>query len=932
MRLSRFAFSACCAVLASHPSLCAEQAWPVLSRLDLARPELAATKAALAAQGEEGAAAALLRHFRTRQNPRWFKDAPPAPKANPGATDPHAEKIIRREYSFVGKPATLTRDLDWNANPLKDPEWPIELNRHYTWVRLVDAYNRTGNPAYAEDFAAQLRDWCGDNPRPESPRQARFTWRTLECGIRLSGSWPSCFHGMLHSPVVTPELLCLMLEAVWQQADYLARHPTGGNWLVTETSGLMTAAVLFPEFADAPRWQKTAFERLAREIDNQALPDGAQIELTPHYHGVTMGSFGSATRIAEHNGIPVPANVEAGVLRMARYLMDVSKPNLHIPMFNDSDDGSVEGRIKAFADRVPGARHVLARGKEGAPPPYTSVALPHCGQYVMRSGWDEQALYLAMDAGPYGAGHQHEDKLHFDVHAHGRSHILDPGRFTYAGGPWRSYFLATRSHSTMLVDGQGQNRRRTPRNRWIARRPQDNLWIAGEIFDFAAGSYDEGYGKGAADPVHIRKIFFKRGEYWLVHDLLVGPPGTIGEHTASIQFQFGAPGAVATADGAAIVSANDDANLAILPVSDQPCEVRLHEGEENPPRGWIAWSLHKALKTPATLAVVERKAALPIRIDTLLLPYAGKERPPIAIRRLPEDSPERSALEIVGPDWRDVYRCAHAPGTGPTIEWIRHARDGRELARASHGETTAGDELAVEPQRQRIVATVPSAGRLFLDYGYAEGGGYLFRREQEAKEAGECVLPLPSFHSARPYVYSVRFVPAEGAARSASGTFVPRTPPVHDFQTGDPGDWSNASIAAEKENRFLRAERKPETNAVYLGIDHPLPGLKADQATFSCRYRLPFADGGDWCYCKLALTDAEGRRWSAYLADKPTPAWRTANLQRRDFRRDDGNKGSGGMPADAVLRKLSLTVRKGRTKAPVAAVLELDDVSWTDGR
>jgi len=932
----RLSGAVCCATMAFLLCCSVMPVWAgaedVLGRLDLARPELAAVKAALAAGDTTAATAALLQHFRTRKAPKWYTETPAAPKPNPAATDPAAERILRREYSFVGKKATLTQDLNWNANPLRDSEWPIELNRHYTWRQLVAAYNRTGNPAYAEDFVAQLRDWCADNPRPATSRKGGYTWRTLECGIRLTSPWPHCFFGMLNSPTFTPDVLCLMLEGMWQQADYLTKFRGGGNWLVTETSGLMTCAVLFPEFVDSPRWQKESFARLAREIDNQVPPDGAQVELTPHYHGVTMGSFLGATRIAEYNGIAAPENVKAGILRMGRYLLDVSKPNLHAPMFNDSDDGSVARRLASFATAEnPAMQYVLSRGKEGTAPAYTSIALPYAGQYVMRSGWDEQALYLAMDAGPYGAGHQHEDKLQIEVHAFGRSHILDPGRFTYAGGPWRSYFLATRSHSTVLVNGRGQNRRRTPRNRWIGRRPQDNLWLTGDAFDFMTGIYNEGYGKGTEGVTHIRKVFFKRNEYWLVHDLLVGPADIVGEYTASVQYQFGTTGITAAADGTVIASHNKDANLAILPVSDRPFQVKLHEGEEKPPKGWIAWSLHKALKTPATMAVIHQKSALPIRIDTLLLPYAGADCPKITVRRLPEDNSGRSALEITGPGWRDVYHCAHAPGAEPQLDWVRHDDQGREQARASHGPTGAG-KLPVQALRQRLTASVPGPGRVLLDYGLAEGGGYLFHQEQEAAKAGECALPLPSLGMGQPYVYCAQFLPATGAPLHAEGTFVPKAPPVHDFQAGDPGDWSTGTVVTEKDNKYLHAELKAGTKPVYLSIVHPLNRMKGDMAFFSLRYRVPLADGGDWCYTKLSLTDTEGRRWSSYLARKPSAIWQRAKLQRKDLRRDDGKKGNAVMPPDAILKAVSVTLRKGGTKAPVTAVLEIDDISWTDGR
>ena len=119
-----------------------------------------------------------------------------------------------------------------------------------------------------------------------------------------------------------------------------------------------------------------------------------------------------------------------------------------------------------------------------------------------------------------------------------------------------------------------------------------------------------------------------------------------------------------------------------------------------------------------------------------------------------------------------------------------------------------------------------------------------------------------------------------------------------------------------------------DTGPLYLTVTHPLARVKGDDISpIALRYRLPFADGGDWCYAKVSLTDSEKRRWSAYVATKPTASWQRLALERKDFRRDDGDKGSAGLPQDAALTAFSMVVRKGKTKAPVAAVLEIDDVA-----
>lgn len=941
-----------------------------LGKLDLGRSELAAVRIAHESGNTGRALAELLAHFRRRTAPKWYSESPVPPTTWTGATKGAAEAVLRREYTFVGKTATLTHDLDWNADPLKDVEWPIELNRHGTWVRLINAYNRTGNPAYAEDFVFQLQDWCSDNPRPERSRQARRAWRTLECGIRLSGSWPHCFFGFLRSPRFTPDVMATMLSAMWQQADYLMQFHGGGNWLVTETAGLTTCGVLFPEFAESARWLETAFARLEREIDQQVPPDGAQIELTPHYHGVTLRSFHAAVRIAELNGVAVPAPVKAGIMRMVHYLAYVAKPDGHIPMFNDSDHGSVLGLIKPFAtDEHPDLQFLRTEGTLGREPPVTSIPFRYAGQYVMRSGWDPDALYLAFDAGPYGLGHQHEDKLQIDVHAFGRSHILDPGRYTYAHGPWRGYFVSTQSHSTMLVDGLGQDRRHTPRATWVGNRARSNLWITNDVFDFAVGAYEDSYGGRLEDVIHVRKIFFKRGEYWIVHDLLLGKAPYEGTHTAGVQFQFGAAGARVEDGGQAVMSRNQDANLAIMPVSDRPFEITLHEGEEDPPRGWIGWSLHRAWKEPATLAVVTQRARLPMRIDTLLLPYRGSTRPEISIARLPEDSSQISALRIISPDWIDTYTCAHGStrarlerkdATSGELAWIRRDANGEILATAGMGtpmppvtpdrpasarqapalqtgsaapgkSSSLSGSQAIRFEGRVLHCQSPGSGRLLVDYGFAEGGGYLFHVDTPV-QAGLTRLVLYETRTGRCYVYRALIL-AEGAAPiDVSGTFRVSPPAGFTFDDGDEQGWVGGRVVEADPGRILRAERDPAQAATYITVGRPVRYLIQPDLMLGFRYRAPAAEAGDWFYCKAFLEDTKGRHWAAYFAHQPSAKWRTISLSRTDFRPDGGRaKDHPGRtpPEGLAIARVGFTLRKGVTVAPVPAVLELDDIVWS---
>jgi len=84
--------------------------------------------------------------------------------------------------------------------------------------------------------------------------------------------------------------------------------------------------------------------------------------------------------------------------------------------------------------------------------------MPHSSYYVVRSGWEPGAEFLVFDAGWWGAGHQHEDKLNFVYYAHGRPLVTDSGIYRYSDDEWERYFRGSRGHNSVLVDGLGQCR------------------------------------------------------------------------------------------------------------------------------------------------------------------------------------------------------------------------------------------------------------------------------------------------------------------------------------------------------------------------------------------------------------------------------------------------------------------------------------------
>ena len=371
-------------------------------------------------------------------------------------------------------------------------------------------------------------------------------------------------------------------------------------------------------------------------------------------------------------------------------------------------------------------RYINTFGREGTAPPWTSRAFPYGGFYIMRSDWSAAARYLVFDGGESAGGHNHVDKLSFELYAYGSTLVTDSG----CGGPWASawrsdYFVGPAGHNTIMVDGRGQVAG-TPlfaipslagRTSWreIAPEPLDNTWTTGAHFDYAASRYAAGYAtygseqsrlrgfryelnrvrtieamqpwtQTQAGPLqvkphehvfvdHERKVFFAKPDYWILSDRLLGR----GRHKAESLFHFQASATAEIDKDGAVRTLNGAAGLTIMPHASSGLEARIVAGQHQPLQGWVpdGWGKHR----PAPVAIFSTEAELPVTIDTVLFPYPRDEAPELRIERL--DVAEQGALVE---DWEASGLCIH---NGQLRDYYLVAHERRALRRCGPLHTDA---------------------------------------------------------------------------------------------------------------------------------------------------------------------------------------------------------------------------------------------------
>ena len=563
--------------------------------LDLSRPELAVVKVAVEKSDWPAAKHALAEHLRSRTSPHWtFDPRKVGSDRKPGNSG--AENALKHRFNSIGIWWQFGPEIDWAFNPTTQPDskWPVnhewtwQLSRHAAWLDLAHAYMATGDEKYAREFVDELRSWVRDCPVPveAAANKPLSRWRTIEAGIRMYRTWPGTFFGFLHAKAMDDDALVLMVKSFVEHAQYLVKFHMAGNWLTMESDGLYHVGALFPEFKDAALWRETGVGRLYRELDVQVYPDGVQMELAPGYHGVALDSFLGPVRLVPLSGFELPKDYLAKMERMFNYFLYSMQPARQTPPLNDSGASDMQPWMVTGVQFFPARddfRWVASDGKEGKPPSQTSYEFPYAGQFFMRSGWDRQAAWLCMDAGPFGMGHQHEDNLSVILTAFGKALLVEGGVYTYDASQWRRYVLSSRAHNVVLVDGLEQNRRKEPRETWIVKTPLAHVWKTDARQDDAEAAYAEGWGPKAERIVrHTRHVAFVKPDFFIVADTLEPLDGKQHQYEALFHLDAGD----AAVDGLRVTTQNAGPNLTILAAGSDG--VRIIKGQKEPSvQGWL---------------------------------------------------------------------------------------------------------------------------------------------------------------------------------------------------------------------------------------------------------------------------------------------------------------------------------------------------------
>ena len=567
--------------------------------------------------------------------------------ASSNKRDAGADSILQHILTFYLQtdkvPTNPDGHLDWKYHgPEDDIEWAWALNRHYYFSELLDAYFNTGNSDYSKKIDLDLKDWIISSLPYPGVKSSTELWRGLEVSFRVK-VWARIFYGLINCPELSPATRLLMLSSIPEHAHYLKNFHAQGNWLTMEMSGLATAASAFPEFKRSSAWLAYSKVTMTESLKKQVYPDGVQTELTSHYHQVALSNFSLFQNIFKEANEPLPQLYKTQIEKMWNYIAYTMRPDGYGLLNNDADLDYNRDRITESAKEY-GRKdwlYIASNGKEGTRPKGpSSIFFPWAGQLIMRSGYGPKDQWAFFDIGPWGTGHQHNDKLHLSISAYGRDLLVDGGRFAYKGAvaqKFRKYATGSFSHNVILIDGNGQ----APGPLLNTQPVSDKHYKITDQFDNAWSSFNQ-FNNVKAESKHTRSVFYVRGKFWVVVDRIK----TDRPRNIDVLWHWHPDCQVGLQKKSIVSSQNNHGNLEIVPVGPVSWSVNLIKGQETPDiQGWYSKEYNKY--EPNTASVYSAKIDTSSTFAWVLYPSENKI-PAVQAKILSGDK-EGIIIQVINP-------------------------------------------------------------------------------------------------------------------------------------------------------------------------------------------------------------------------------------------------------------------------------------------
>ena len=335
-------------------------------------------------------------------------------------------------------------------------------------------------------------------------------------------------------------------------------------------------------------------------------------------------------------------------------------------------------------------------GLTDTPPPLVATCL-QASQVFLRTGWEREAMMAGFDASRWGGAHSHLARNSVVLFKNGRALLADTGSLTYAMdqkahegdeldhkvGP---YGKGTRAHNTLNLNGWNQ----------ATTNPDLLLVFGGEKASAVVSQYSGGYWPGeygwyfknygaGVHAEHLRMLFWIPGRFIVTVDRMIrwderglGHEQQINP-SLEMNWQLSPSGEITLLPGNQGFTAvyAEGGLLGHFAKLAEGMELSIHEGETDPPRGFVTtrtkaksdlekygvfeepklaeWRNRTYVPAPQVSATATPMRNFGEALACVFVPFEGDTAPKLKTRldgKIAEEHPQSSSGRLII-DWED---------------------------------------------------------------------------------------------------------------------------------------------------------------------------------------------------------------------------------------------------------------------------------------
>lgn len=491
-------------------------------------------------------------------------------------------------YSYYGEDGLnyVNRPSDASNRYLEDV-----LRFEHGPRRLFSMYYHTDTPEYYAYYAFKQWGHFMKTTMLAGKGAGYNVGLDVSCRVAVANE----IFNMINSKYMSDDLFVTTLKYFHEMGEWMYGHWTrqeqGGNWGTSQVSGQYNLYSKFYEFRRAENWLNDPANpnaaadagagprsginaRLESQIEDLVQADGSYSECSLSYTKMTLNIYLAMKDVAEgaNLGMPFSDNLISKIRDLGRYMMFTTMPGYRDNQVGNTSNYTVNYKsVLLDIGELTNDQELLYAGSNGKLGDMTkerSKLYDAAKRAMMRTGWNDNDLYLHVNTDGGQHSHGHHDDLSVSIYAKGNYLIADPLYHSYTDNVYDKELVSVKGHNTIEVDGKDQKG-----SGWYlsgerkgGKRGNIFKWETNESYDFFTGqtvNYDD-------DGVFPqRSILFIKPGYWIVSDYIL-PTDPSREHDYNQRWHMVPEAGITMDDGSKTARSNmEGSNIQVVPVDPQ---------------------------------------------------------------------------------------------------------------------------------------------------------------------------------------------------------------------------------------------------------------------------------------------------------------------------------------------------------------------------